>query len=331
MENRLRHLKHQNLQHPDQFSAEIQNIQNELNNYISYQAEGIKIRTKLLYIEENENPSKYLKKFEKSRNKQKTIDSLLINDRHVSDQTSIRSETFKYYKTLYSKTETNKDFRHQFTNNLPKLTPDDNNLLEGPITYEECQAAIKSFENNKSPGIDGLLKEFYYKFFPLFGKSFVKVVNFSYDIQQLRASQRLGLITLICKDEKNPELIKNWRPISLLNVDYKIISKIITTRLSKVLHKIIDIDQTSSIPGRLILDNCHLYRNILDYIKEKRHIFALFHSIKRKLLITSIMTISLHVLKPLVLVNYLSTGSEHYTTTSIVKSLQTTFCQILST
>ena len=241
LENCLQLLKLQNLQYSDQFSAEIQNIQNELNTYVSYQAEGIKIRSKLLYIEENENPSKYLKKFEKSRNKQKTIDSLIINDHHVSDQTFIRAETLKYYKSLYSKTETNKEFRHQFTNNLPKLTPDDNDLLEGPITYEKCQAAIKSFENNKSPGIDGLPKEFYLKNFPLFGKSFVKVVNFSYNIQQLSASQRLGLITLICKDEKNPELLRNWRPISLLNVDNKIISKIITTRLSKVLHKIIDI------------------------------------------------------------------------------------------
>ena len=96
---------------------------------------------------------------------------------------------------------------HDFTNDLPKLTNDDNNILESEITYEECQAAIKSFENNKSPGIDGLPKEFYQKYFHLFSKSFVKVINFSHDIQQLSASQRLGLITLICKDENNPEML----------------------------------------------------------------------------------------------------------------------------
>ena len=155
------------------------------------------------------------------------------------------------------------------TNNLPKITDEDNEMLEGPITYEECIAAIKSFQNNKTPGIDGLTKEFYSKLFPLFGKHFVNIINFSYDIQQLSNSQRLGLITLICKNNDEPEHLKNWRPISLLNCDYKIISKVITNRLSKILHKIIDIDQTSSIPGRSILDNCHLFRNILDYLKEK--------------------------------------------------------------
>ena len=155
----IKHSKIQSAKH----KTHIQDLENclQLLKLQKLQAEGIKIRSKLLYIEENENPSKYLKKFEKSRNKQKTIDSLIINDHHVSDQTFIRAETLKYYKSLYSKTETNKEFRHQFTNNLPKLTPDDNDLLEGPITYEECQAAMKSFENNKSPGIDGLPKEFY--------------------------------------------------------------------------------------------------------------------------------------------------------------------------
>ena len=269
LERRLRQLKIQNLQHPDQFSADIQSVQNELNSYISHQAEGIKIRSKLQSIEQDENPSKHLKKYEKYRNKKKTINSLVVNDTLVLDNDAIRDATLHYYEKLYSKSETNQRLGHEFTNNLSKLTGEDNNILEGPITYEECQAAIKSFENNKSPGIDGLPKEFYQKFFHLFGKSFVQVINLSHDIQQLSASQRLGLITLICKDENKPEMLKNWRPISLLNVDYKIISKVLTSRLSKVLHKLVNIDQTSSVPGRSILDNCHLFRNIIDYIDEK--------------------------------------------------------------
>jgi len=60
--------------------------------------------------------------------------------------------------------------------------------------------------------------------------------------------------------------LKNWRPISLINVDYKICSKALSVRLSKVLQFIVDPDQTCSVPGRRIPSNLHLLRDILDYI-----------------------------------------------------------------
>jgi hypothetical protein len=62
--------------------------------------------------------------------------------------------------------------------------------------------------------------------------------------------------------------MKNWRPISLLNIDYKILSKILSTRLGTVLSSIIHTDQTSSIKGRSITDNLHLLRNIFDYVSQ---------------------------------------------------------------
>ena len=66
-------------------------------------------------------------------------------------------------------------------------------------------------------------------------------------------------------DKRN---LKNWRPISLLNVDYKICSKALTNRLALVLHKIIDTDQTCSIPGRSIFSNLNLIRDVLNYIEK---------------------------------------------------------------
>ena len=60
--------------------------------------------------------------------------------------------------------------------------------------------------------------------------------------------------------------LKNWRPISLLNVDYKICSKALSLRLAKVLQFIVSSDQTCSVPGRKISSNLHVLRDILDYI-----------------------------------------------------------------
>lgn len=67
------------------------------------------------------------------------------------------------------------------------------------------------------------------------------------------------------KGDKN---LKNWQPISLLNVDYKICSKALTNRLALVLHKIVDTDQMCSISGS-IFSNLNLIRDILDYIEKR--------------------------------------------------------------
>ena len=72
---------------------------------------------------------------------------------------------------------------------------------------------------------------------------------------------------LIFKNRGVRKCLKNWRPISFLNLDYKIFSKVITSRLSKVLSFIIHPDQTCSIPGRSIFSNVTLLRDTLDYIE----------------------------------------------------------------
>ena len=85
----------------------------------------------------------------------------------------------------------------------------------------------------------------------------------------LPKTMKLGFIRLICKNQNGRESLKNWRPISLLCTDYKIVSKVLANRLKSVLENLIDLDQTCSVPGRTILDNCHLLRNLVDYAIQK--------------------------------------------------------------
>ena len=138
-----------------------------------------------------------------------------------------------------------------------------------PLTYDEAKEAISLMQNNKTPGSDGLPAEFYKKFFPLFGKDFINMINLCYLWDKLTPSQRLSLITLLCKNREFHYLLNYWRPISLLNVDYKIVSKALSLRLRKVLPYIIHGDQTCSVIGRSITDNVHLLRNIFDFVEQK--------------------------------------------------------------
>ena len=106
---------------------------------------------------------------------------------------------------------------------------------------------MKVFSQGKSPGNDGLAKEFYVCFFNEISPLLTDVLNHCYQVGQLSTSQRQALITLIEKREEDKRYIKNWRPISLINVDAKLASKVLAGRIKKVLANIIKHDQTTNV------------------------------------------------------------------------------------
>ena len=86
---------------------------------------------------------------------------------------------------------------------------------------------------------------------------------------QLSVTQRRGIIKLIPKKDAEPYFIKNWRPISLLNCDYKIAAKTIANRFKQVLPNLIDNDQTGFLKGRFIGENIRLIDSIIKYTAAK--------------------------------------------------------------
>ena len=107
------------------------------------------------------------------------------------------------------------------------------------------------------------------KSFSLFGCSFVSMINGCFEDGQLTESQCLGYISLLCKKPDVPQFLINLRPISLLNVDYKIVSKSFCNQLKMVMPSLVSIDQTCAVPGCSILDNCLLLQCISSYVDQK--------------------------------------------------------------
>lgn len=118
--------------------------------------------------------------------------------------------------------------------------------------------------NHKSPGTDGLPKEFYLTFWDPLKDNLLEILNFCLNSGKLCLSQRRGMMTLLLKKD-DKELLKNWRPISLLNTDYKLLAKALANRLRKVLHLLIHPNQVCSVPDRCINEHCSLLRDICDY------------------------------------------------------------------
>ena len=120
------------------------------------------------------------------------------------------------------------------------------------ISSEEVLHAISNGKHGVAPGISGFSREFY----QFFGKDLIgfimAYINFSEQIGILSNNQRIGVITLLPKGQKDKKSLKNWRPITLLSTLYKIISGVIGNRFKKFLPKVIGLDQKGFVDGRFI-------------------------------------------------------------------------------
>ena len=250
--------------------AQLREAQNELLLYYDYKLQGTIIRSRARWVEEGEKNSKYFLNLEK-RNRtsnaifkiQNTKGELLVENK------LILKEIKGFYKTLYTSSECDPG---EFFHGLPNRKLDDEEALycEGSLTLEECTNAIKSMQNDKSPGSDGLSVNFYKKFWNLVGPIVVESLNYGFEKGHLSTEQSRGVISLIAKPGKNIEFLQNYRPITLLNVDYKIGAKVLSARLKTVISKVIGSHQTGFIKGRYIGENIRYVLDLVNFTDQEQ-------------------------------------------------------------
>jgi len=232
-------------------------------------ARGALIRSRAKWVEEGETSSSYFLRMEKSNGLRRHITAI----RDLSDQTRTTTPEIldawrEFYQNLFTATETDQPTQDELLDNLERrLDPEQASVCEGLITCEEALAAAKGMARGKTPGLDGLPVEFYLAFWPVLGTDLVSVLNFSFREGNLTISQRRGVISLIHKKD-DPLNMKNWRPISLLTVDYKIATRCMAGRLLRVIGSVVAEDQTCGIPGRFIGDSVSLLRDVVTYVTD---------------------------------------------------------------
>lgn len=154
--------------------------------------------------------------------------------------------------------------------NLPQVQREDHDQLCAPATKEEVFQTIKKMTRETAPGPDGILTGFYLTFFDIIGQRLVKMIN-NFIIQKKKPpSFANGRIILLAKPNNDPLDVNGWRPVTLLNTDYKIAAKILTNRLNDVLPMIISELQAAAVPGRSIFASLTLTRDIFTYVKQKQ-------------------------------------------------------------
>ena len=229
--------------------------------------EGVLIRSKAKWIGEGEKMSKYFCNLENRHYVSKRMTSLIKdNDEEIDNNEDILTEVKSFYEKLYESTESfieDVNLSTILKEETPKLTEEEKQTLSGPITYTEAAKVLKNMRNYSSPGSDGYTAAFLKYFFKDIGHFLIKSINHSFEKNILSITQREGLITCIPKPGKSKKQIKNWRPITLLNVTYKIASGCIAQRIKSVLPRVISTDQSGFMAGRCIGDNIRLMYDVL--------------------------------------------------------------------
>ena len=248
--------------------SEFEKLKKELQHWYDKKGEGAIFRSKLRWTEQGEKPTKYFFNLEAKNFTLKTIVELKVSEnKTVIEDDEILKQIENFYRDLYTSQFSGSQGKFDnFVENvvLPQLSEVDRNILEGELTVEECRQILKTFSNGKSPGEDGFTVEFYVQFFEFLAPDLLASLNAAYLHGEMSVSQRRGVITLIPKEDSSLLELSNWRPITLLNVDYKIASKAIASRIKNVLPTLIHSDQSGFMKDRFIGQNIRLINDILE-------------------------------------------------------------------
>ncbi|CAM5111522.1 unnamed protein product [Natator depressus] len=181
----------------------------------------------------------------------------------LTDPVEMCGRARAFYASLFSPDPTDPSACRVLWEELPMVSTSDRNRLELPLTLAEFLEALRRMPTNKSPGMDGLTVEFYRVFWDVLGPDLVTVWAESLQSGVLPLSYRRAVLALLPKKGDIRDL-RNWRPVSLLSTDYKIVAKAISLWLGSVLADVIHPDQTYTIPDRSIFDNLFLVRDLLE-------------------------------------------------------------------
>ena len=262
-------------------NEQLQSKKLDLEAIYEHQAQGAFVRARARYKIEGEKPTRLFCSLEKHNAVMKYIPQLKVlrNDVEVTitEQKEVEKETYCYYNDLFSNQDhnLNLDSIEQFlgpeaSNSCPKISECEKEKMNESdvITCDELTKYLKRSKNNVAPGTTGYTNEFY-KFFWRDLKHFVtNAINHGYENGMLSITQRLGIITLIPKGEKDKNYLKNWRPLTLLNTLYKMVSGCIAERIKPHLNKIINGDQKGFVAGRYIGEAVRTTYDIIQWAKD---------------------------------------------------------------
>ena len=257
-----------------QIEEQIIKTKNALEVFTLAETRGAQIRAGIKFAELGEKCNKFFLALEKNRSSSNTIFKLNNGDNCITTCDEILAFIMKHYENIYKnppvinhvlEDETNPFLNQEYINTLDETERDNMDIL---ITSDEILATLKLMKNDSAPGLDGIPVEVYKLFWLDFKPILTNVFNYCHESGSLAPSQSQALLCLLHKGgDSAREDISSWRPIALLNADYKILAKLLALRLQKVLTKLIDPNQCAFVKGRGI---SYMLREVYDLIEREK-------------------------------------------------------------
>lgn len=249
---------------------ELLSVERELREMELHKANAAIERARTKWALYGERPSKYFLNLEKVRARDRCITQLISEDGSVvTEQSSILAEEKHFFEELYTQPKPTLD--HSSIQDLglsedqiPTISDLDRERLEQDYSPEELRKALGKLNKAKCPGSDGLTTEFFLKFWEQLGPHFCRSLQHSLDIGEMSVEQRRGVISLIPKKGSDRRFVRNWRPITLLNTDYKIFTKAVACRLQSCVKQVVHPNQTGFIANRDIGENIRTIQDVID-------------------------------------------------------------------
>ena len=188
----------------------------------------------------------------------------------VTEQRNIEWEVQKYYWKQYRNEESviNKEDILEMIGQVKKINEADKENLESTITMEDVSQTLKNTRNNVAPGVGGFTGAFYKVFLCLLKKVVLGAMHEIFKNKKLPLTVRLGIIALIPKGDKDLRYISKWRPLTLLDMLYKLLSTTLASRLKTTLDRILGSEQKAYVPGCFISECTRNTYDIFTQAKE---------------------------------------------------------------
>ncbi|GKB36686.1 RNA-directed DNA polymerase, eukaryota [Tanacetum coccineum] len=195
------------------------------------------------------------------------IKGVMVDGEWVDDPCRVKEEFRLHFANRFRAPAANRcKLNYTFPN---RLSSDQLDMLESPISRDEVRNAVWGCGENKSPGPDGFTFEFFRKFWDTLGSDFCAAVEWFFDHSSFSRGCNSSFIALIPKNH-DPKFVNDYRPISLIGSLYKVVTKILATRLSSIISGLISDVQTAFLPNRQILDGPFIINELLSWCKHKK-------------------------------------------------------------
>jgi hypothetical protein len=227
-------------------------------------------RAKTTKILKGDNNTKYFHMVANGKRRKTKISSLEQDEGVIEGEEELTKYITKYYKDLFGKSGGNNfSLNESMVEDIPQVTQLEKDLLEAEFSEKEVREAIFGMKHNKAPGPDGFPAEFYQVFWSLIKNDLMAMFSDFHHGDLPLFSLNFGIITLLPKGQEAKK-IQQYRPICMLNVSFKIFTKVLANRLSSIANKVIKPSQTAFLPGRYILEGVVILHETIHELHRKR-------------------------------------------------------------